>query len=161
MPEKRLILVLILFAVLFGVSACDRETDESKIKKVIIAIQTAAEQKDVKNVIDHLSETYRDSQGNNREGIKALLLGYFFRYPKISVYINNLQINIKESSAQASFETVLTSKEKTGSLKDIIPQALGIYAFDVELKKESGDWKVTSASWEDIGINGELPKAGP
>ncbi len=157
MLEKRLMPAFILFAILFGVSACDRETDENKIKNVITAIQTAAEHKDVKNVIDHLSETYRDSQGNNREGIKALLLGYFFRYPKISVYINNLQITIKESSAQASFETVLTSKEKTGSLKDIIPQALGIYAFDVELKKESGDWKVTSASWEDIGINGELP----
>jgi len=72
-----------------------------------------------------------------------------------------LQITVDGSSAKASFETVLTSKEKTGSLKDIIPQALGIYAFDVELKKESGDWKVTSARWEDIGVNSELPTDKP
>lgn len=158
---KRSGLVLILFAVVAGIGACRREGDESRIKKVIVSIQDAAEQKDVKNVIRHLSESYLDPQGYNREAVKALLLGYFFRYPKISVYINNLQITVDGSSAKASFETVLTSKEKTGSLKDIIPQALGIYAFDVELKKESGDWKVTSARWEDIGVNSELPTDKP
>ena len=73
----------------------------------------------------------------------------FFRYPKISVYINSLTISVENKSARAVFQTVLTSGEKTGSVTDIIPQSLGIWDFDVTLKKESNDWKVTSAKWEE------------
>ena len=98
--------------------------------------------------MNNLSKTYSDPQAFNYEGIKGLLLGYFFRYPKISVYINSLTISVEDTSARAEFQTVLTSGEKTGSVTDVIPQSLGVWNFDVSLKKESSDWKVTSAKWE-------------
>jgi len=47
---------------------------------------------------------------------------------------------------------MLTSSDKTGSIKDIIPQELGVWYFDVTLEKESEDWKVTSAKWEEAQI---------
>jgi len=82
-----------------------------------------------------------------------LLLGYFLRYPKISVYINNLQIAVEGASAKVTFEAILTSGQKTGSLKDIIPQSFGIYAFDVAMKKENNGWKVIAAHWEEMGVD--------
>ncbi|PKN80164.1 MAG: hypothetical protein CVU51_14880 [Deltaproteobacteria bacterium HGW-Deltaproteobacteria-1] len=94
----------------------------------------------------------KETEQDNYEGIKGLLLGYFFRYPKISAYINNLTISVENSSARAEFQTVLTSGEKTGSMADVIPNSLGVWDFDVTLKKESNDWKVTSAKWEESEI---------
>jgi hypothetical protein len=38
----------------------------------------------------------------------------------------------------------------------MIPQSLGVWDFDVTLKKESSDWKVTSAKWEQA----EMMKTG-
>jgi hypothetical protein len=35
-----------------------------------------------------------------------------------------------------------------------LPESLGVYAFEVLLKKESGDWKVISAKWERVGDKG-------
>jgi hypothetical protein len=55
---------------------------------------------------------------------------------------------IENTSAKAVFQAVLTSGNKTGSASDVIPQSLGMYDFDVSLKKESNGWKVTSAKWE-------------
>jgi hypothetical protein len=68
-------------------------------------------------------------------------------YLKISVYITNLDISIKNSSARAAFRTVQTSGKTTGSVTDIVPQLLGKYDFNISLKRESDDWKVNSAMW--------------
>ncbi len=78
-------------------------------------------------------------------------LGYFLGHPKITVYINYLRVSVDGASARAAFQTVLTSGKKTGSPADVIPESLGVYRFDVSLNKISGDWKVTSASWERVG----------
>jgi hypothetical protein len=144
---KRLVTILFIFAVIITALGCHRETEQDKVKKVITDVQTAAEEKDVKRIMNNISKTYSDPQGFNYETIKRPLLGYFFQYPKISVYINNLQISIENTSARALFRTVLTSANKTGSAADLIPESLGMYDFNVSLKKESDGWKVTSATW--------------
>lgn len=147
--NMRRVVAIILFFVVLVAFGCQRENEQNRVKKVITEIQAAGEVKDVRKIINHLSKTYSDPQGYNYEGIRGLLLGYFFRYPKISVYISNLIISVEDTSARAEFQTVLTSGEKTGSIADVIPNSLGVWDFDVTLKKESNDWKVTSAKWEE------------
>jgi ketosteroid isomerase-like protein len=147
---KRFTTILFIFGIIIAVLGCHRETEQDKVKKVITDIQKAAEEKDVKKIMNNLSKTYSDPQGFNYETIKRPLLGYFLIYPKISVFINNLQISIENTSARAVFRTVLTSANKTGSPADLIPQSLGMYDFNVLLKKESDGWKVTSATWTHV-----------
>jgi ketosteroid isomerase-like protein len=147
---KRLATVLFIFVIIIAVFGCHRETEQDRVKKVITDIQTAAEEKDVKKIMNNLSETYSDPQGFNYETIKRPVLGYFLIYLKISVYINNLQISIENASAKVVFRTVLTSATKAGSPADLIPQSLGMYDFNVLLKKESDGWKVTSAAWAHV-----------
>jgi hypothetical protein len=148
---KRVVTIPLVFVITIAVLGCHKETDQDKIKKIITDIQTAAQEKDVKKIINNLAKTYNDPQGFNYETIKGLLIGYFFQYPKISVYINNLEISVEDTSSKAVFQTVLTSGNKTGSVADVIPQSLGIYDFDVSFKKESNGWKVISAKWEQAG----------
>jgi ketosteroid isomerase-like protein len=149
---KKIAVMLFIFIVAVAFAGCSKETEESKIKKVITEIQAAGEEKEVKKIMAHISKTYNDPRGYNYEGIHGLLLGYFFRYPKISAYITNIEVSVEGESAKAMFEAVLTSSDKTGSIKDIIPQELGVWDFDVTLKKESGEWKVTSAQWEQAQV---------
>jgi hypothetical protein len=148
---KHLVTLLLILAIAITFFGCHRETDQQKIKKIIADIQTAAEEKDVKKIINNVSKTYKDPQGFNYETIKGLLVGYFLQYPKISVYINNLEISVDNTSAIAVFQAVLTSGNKTGSITDVVPQSLGMYDFEVSLKKESNSWKVIWANWEQVG----------
>ena len=145
---RRVVTILLIFVIIITALGCHKQTEQDKVKKVITDIQTAAQEKDVKKIINNIAKTYNDPQGFNYETIKGLLLGYFFQYPKISAYITNLEISIENTSAKVVFQTVLTSGNKTGSASDVIPQSLGVWDFDVSLKKESNGWKVTSAKWE-------------
>lgn len=145
---KRAVTIFFIFLIAMTILGCQKESEQDKVKKVITGIQAAGEEKNIRKIMNNFSKTYSDPQGYNYEGIHGLLVGYFFRYPKISVYIDNLKISVENTEANAVFQTVLTSGEKTGSITDVIPQSLGAWNFDVSLKKESGDWKVTKAKWE-------------
>ena len=148
---RRVVTILLILVISITALGCHKMTEQDKVKKVITDIQAAAQEKDVKKIINNLAKTYNDPQGYNYETIKGLLIGYFFQYPKISAYITNIEISIENTSAKAVFQTVLTSGNKTGSASDVIPQSLGVWDFDVSLKKESNGWKVTSAKWEEAG----------
>jgi hypothetical protein len=80
-----------------------------------------------------------------------MLLGYFFRHQKINVYITNLDVTVKNGTARAVFQAVLTGANKTESVSDILTGALGMYAFEVSLKNEANEWLITSAQWERVG----------
>jgi len=130
---------------------CQRDTEQTKVRKIITDVQRAVEEKDIQTILGHLSRTYRDPQGYDYNGIKGLLLSYFLRHQKISVYITNLDVTADAMPARATFQAVLSSSDKTGSAADILPEALGIYAFNVVFSKESKEWKVVSATWERLG----------
>ncbi len=137
--------------VLFLLTACHKETAQDRVKNVLTEIQKAAGEKDVKTILGHLSKTYRDPQGYDYDGIKGLLLYYFFRHQKVSIFIPSLDITVTGSSAKAVFQTVLSGGNKVASPGDLIPESLGMYDFDVSLAKETGEWKVTSAAWKKVG----------
>ena len=146
-----LISLFVLSCILSSLSACKKETEQDKVKKVIVEVQKASEDKDIKKILACLSKTYQDPQGFTYDTMRGFLLGYFFRHQKIKVYITNLDVNVTDDSARAGFQALLSGGEKTESLSTLVPEALGFYDFDVLFKKESGEWKVASAKWSRIG----------
>lgn len=141
----------IFLAVLLLFPACHKETEEDKVKKVVTSVQQAAEEKKIKTVLDHISKSYQDPQGNDYNGIKGLLAFYFFRHQKVSVYMPNIDIMVKGEKAMALFQAILTGRGTGEAAGGILPDALGAYNFEVLLAKEDGSWKVTSAKWEQAG----------
>ncbi|MDH4163051.1 MAG: hypothetical protein OEW15_10235 [Nitrospirota bacterium] len=149
--------IISLFVIVLLLSGCTRETEEGKIKKVISSIQAAAESKRILAVLEHLSKDYRDPQGNDYEGIKGLLSFYFFKHQAVHVYIPAIDIAVTGYTATAAFDAVLTGRPADGSGGTIIPESLGVYRFDVSLKREGDQWKVLSAKWELSGEGGPVP----
>jgi tRNA A37 methylthiotransferase MiaB len=143
------VFLAVLAAIL--ISGCHADTEQDKVKKVVHKVQQAAENKDIKQVLSYLSKTYKDPQGNTYNDIKDLLLYYFFRHAKISVFITDLEVRVDDSAAQAVFQAILTGRNKTESAGDILPEALGAYNFDVTLALESGEWRIVSAKWDRPG----------
>ncbi len=142
---------LLMSVVFIFIIECHKDTEQEKVKKIIVNIQTAAEEKDVKKIINSLSKTYKDPQGYDYDTIKGMLLGYFFRHQKIHVYLTNIEITVQDAVAKAVFQAVLSGGNKSSSVSDILPEELGMYSFEVSLKKEPDEWKVTSAKWERVG----------
>jgi hypothetical protein len=150
---KKGLLIFVVFGLFMSIPACRKESEQDRVKKTIATVQKAAEEKDIRKIIDNLSMSYRDPGGNDYNSIKGLLLAYFFRHQKIHVFIPDIAVTIEDSRARAVFQAVLTGGSKTEAVTDILPESMGMYEFDVSLVKESGDWKVTSARWDRLGQN--------
>lgn len=149
MPMHRLLYIIPAALLLFP--ACHKDTEEDKVRKVITDVQRSAEEKKVLAVLDHISRSYRDPQGYDRDGIKGLLAFYFFRHQKVSVYLPDIEIIVTGGTATAVFQAILTGRGTGESAGAVLPEALGAYHFEVLLRKEDGAWKVTSAKWERAG----------
>ena len=153
--HRQILMFMIPVLLLF---ACSKDTEEDKVNKVITSVQQAAEEKKIGAVLDHISKTYRDPQGNDYNGIKGLLAFYLFRHQKVSVYMPNIDIMVTGTTAKAIFQTILTGRGTGEAAGGILPEALGAYNFEVLLNKEDGTWKVTSARWERAGDGAPLSK---
>lgn len=147
--QANAVFLAVLTAILM--SGCHADTEQDKVKKIVHKVQRAAENKDIKQVLSHLSKTYKDPQGNNYNDIKDLLLYYFFRHAKVSIFITDLEVHVDVPSATAGFQAMLSGRNKVESAGDIFPEALGAYNFDVTLALESGEWQIVSAKWERSG----------
>lgn len=149
--KKHGVMILLLLGLALVATGCHKETEQDKVRTVITAIQKSVEEKNLRKIVKNVSKSYKDPQGFDYEAIKGLLLGYFYQHPKISAYITNLEVSVENAFAKALFQAILTGGSKTGSAVDLIPESLGVYAFEIELKKEPEGWKVFSAKWERVG----------
>jgi hypothetical protein len=149
--KTRYIITFFLLILLFSIPACHKTSDEEKIRAIIAKIQEAAEEKESSNIMEHISLDYSDAQGFGYETLKRTLRGYFLRFPRISAFINKRDITIEGESAKVTLQAILTSGRATGSVTDAIPESLGVYIFNVSLKKDSTDWKIVSATWKRVG----------
>jgi hypothetical protein len=145
--------LLVMVLALLSVTACTKKTKEDKIRGVIEAVQKAAEDRDVKEVLAHIDRNYRDADGNDYQAVKGMLIYYFFRHQKVGVIVTNLTIAVDGSSASAGFQAILSGR--TGVSGDILPEALGAYRFEVSFRKDKNDWKIRFARWERWGEAGQ------
>lgn len=152
MRKRYFLLLYILAAILILATGCHKETEEDKVRKVIDRIQHAVEEKKIAAVLEHIAKSYRDPQGNDLDGIKGLLLFYFYRHQKVSVSIPSIDVTVTGPSARATFQTVLAGRGGGEEAQlAIMPEALGVYDFEVSFKKEEKEWKVVSAAWKRAG----------
>ncbi len=154
-PQHLPLYMFIFPAVLMLFAACHRESEEDKVRKVVTAVQQAAEEKKILSVLEHVSKSYRDPQGNDYDGVKGLLAFYFFRHQKVGIFIPTIEIAVTGPEAKARFQAILTGKGSgDAASSSVLPETLGAYDFEVLFKKEENKWKIASAKWERIGEGG-------
>jgi ketosteroid isomerase-like protein len=145
----------LLFLVFFG--ACSKGvTEEDKVRQVVASVAEAAEKKDLKGVMRHVSKDYNDDKGNDYDGAKGIVFYQFLRSPKVSVFVRGVDVEVKEDRALVNTKIVLARGKEVKKIEDIIPEDAAGYRFSVVFRKEDGDWKALSARWDNVGIFGLL-----
>ncbi len=136
--------------------SCSRGSVEDELRSIIYEAKDAASAKDVKGIMKHISDDYRDDEGNNRDAIKGILFYQFMRSQKLSVFIRSVDIQANGADAIADVKAILVSGREISEIKDVLPDEAAGYLFTIVFKKEAGSWKVRSSSWRDIGATGLL-----
>jgi hypothetical protein len=150
--------ILILFVgMCLAVSACKKPmSEEDKIKAMIEETAQKAKEKDIKGVLAHVSESYKDESGNDRNAIKGILFVYFQGYEKVGVFVRDIQVTVDGDKAEARVKVILTGGEDPDTMGDVVPKSGGGYLLDLKLVKEDDEWMVVRATWTDIGFTKAL-----
>jgi ketosteroid isomerase-like protein len=144
-----------LFSVFLG--ACSKGvTEEDRVRQVVADVAEAAEKKDLKGIMRHVSKDYNDDKGNDYDGAKGIVFYQFLRSPKVSVFVRGVEVEVKEDRALVNTKVVLARGKEVKKIEDIIPEDAAGYRFSVVFRKEDGDWKALSAMWDNVGIFGLL-----
>jgi len=143
-PLKWLLLALALVAACGG----SAQTPEARIRRVFAEMQAAAETRDAGAIKLHLSETYRDAQGDDRQAVVAIATMHFMRHTSVHLLTRVSTLEVTAPGEAHAQVLVAMAGTPIADARQLIPLRADLYRFDVKLRDEDGDWRVTAAAWQ-------------
>lgn len=129
---------------------CSRgaESPEDQVRRVLAALEAAAEARDVGALKAHVSESYRDAQGNDRRAVLGLATAHFMRNSSVYVFARIGEVEIAQPGTARAEALVALAGTPIPDAAALPELHADLYRFDVTLRDEGGDWRVTSAEWQ-------------
>lgn len=130
-----------------GVSSCgDPQSPDAQIRETIAALETAAEERDVGGLMEHVSDQFRDSYGRDSQALATYVRGYFIANQAIHLLtrIESVEFPTQEE-ARAKVTVAMVGREAAEA--NAWNLAAEVRDFEVTLMREDGAWKVTHAKW--------------
>jgi len=125
----------VLIAVVCLASCGARTSDEERVREVVAAMETAAEERDASDVLEHVAANYEDAQGFDRAQLTHFLRGYFLAHPKVELLVDIESVEFP-ADGLARAEISVTSL----ALGDADHER-----FKVEFRRQGSDWQLSRA----------------
>jgi hypothetical protein len=136
-------------ALLGAVLACSRalETPEARVREVLAALEAGAEARDAGAMKEHVSEGYRDAQGQDKREAAALAAFHFLRNQSVYLLTRVRSVEV-EAPGEARAEVVVAmAGAPIPSPEALVGLRADLYQFSLRLREEDGAWRVSWASW--------------
>ncbi len=140
-------LTLALTLFLAGCGAESELSEEDKVRATLTAIEVAAEARSLSGMIEHVSDSYRDFEGNDTQKIKALLQLQLIKNQSINIFSNIRELEVSADSATVELSVAMASRGSDLSIEENRLRA-DTHRFSILLKREKEQWKIRSASWQ-------------
>ena len=144
MPIKLCRLAACLFVTLYLV-ACGKTPDEEIIAQHIATMQEAVEAKDFSAIKNHLHASFIANKRLDAREVNQLLRMYSMQHRKIDVTIiaSNTTINPTLPDRAETIMSVVATGSSGG-----LPEDGSVRTVKLGWIKQSGDWRVIRAEWE-------------
>jgi hypothetical protein len=137
-----------LFIIASLLSACGSgDSPEAQVRRTIDTLETAAEARDVGDVMQVVSSDFRDAYGHGPEDIGRNLRGYFIANQSVHLLTRIGKIDFPASD-EARLQMTVGMVGREADAAAAWDLAADLYDFDVTLRREDGQWKVTYAEWQ-------------
>ncbi len=136
----------LLLTVALLASCGDADSPDQQVRRVIDQMETAAEARDVGELVQHFSPEYRDANGMTPDEAARYARGYFIANQSIHLLTRVEQVDFPfpdEARARVLVGMVGRDADANGNW-DL---AADLYEFQLALRQEHGEWKVSFAQW--------------
>ncbi|MGZ5423374.1 MAG: hypothetical protein ACXW2R_03255 [Candidatus Aminicenantales bacterium] len=151
----------VLAAVLFSTPHCGKPSDVSAIHALLEKSVALAEKKDARGLMEFFAPDYVDFTGRDPAGTLRLITDYLDRYRGIVIHLLGARVGDVGPDGRASVECeVSLSHGAAEVLRKLIRYSGEYYRFRIDLRKsERGEWRLTYAEWQSIGLAGLFPES--
>ena len=134
------------WVVLLLLTACsDDGSPEQQVRAVIASMEAAAEERDVGELMEHVSANYRDAQGQDRTEASRYARGFLLANQSVHLLtrIESLEFPSPDE-ARVTLQVGMAGREGEPGSANLTAD---LKNFDVVLIREDGGWKVSYADW--------------
>jgi hypothetical protein len=135
-----------LWVALALLTACsDAASPEQQVRAVIDSMEVAAEARDVGDLMEHISDNYRDAQGQDRQQAALYARGYFVSNQSLHLLtrIESLEFPAADE-ARVKLQVGMAGRDGEAGSSDL---SADLHDFDLVLVREGSEWKVSYADW--------------
>lgn len=141
--------------ILFGFLLCflqacsnqDPQSPEAQVRDTLTAIEVAAEERSLSDIMQHVSKNYRDHEGRALDDLKRTAQLYLLSNQKIHIFTRITSIEINDGLASVEVSAAMASTEAALADENSRLRA-DTHRFSLVLALEGDDWLLTSASWQ-------------
>ena len=135
--------------VILTLTACGgpASVPEEQLRAWVAAGAEAAKDKNRRELVSMISESYADARGNERSDIDNLLRVYFLRQQKIALLTSIEHITVYDDTAAKIEMTV----GMAGMNDSVLGVSADAYRFELELERDADEWQLISARWGELG----------
>jgi hypothetical protein len=132
-------------ALLLLTACSDDGSPEQQVRAVIESMEVAAEARDVGDLMEHISASYRDAQGQDRTEASRYARGYFIANQSVHLLtrVESLEFPAPDE-ARVKLQVGMAGRAGAPGQAGL---SADLYDFDLALVLEDGEWKVSYADW--------------
>lgn len=130
-------------AVALALVACRRTPDEQRVRAAVAAAVSAAEANEPRGVLALVSDDFDGNRGAlDRAGLAGLLRLQLLRGQRVHVLTGPIEVERRGERLLARFTLTLGGGER------MLPERAGVYRVETAWRRDDGDWRCYSATWE-------------
>jgi hypothetical protein len=143
MPFHRIVRRSLTLLTLATLAACSGGgTPEQQVRAVIQQMEQAAEDRDVSELVAHLSQDYRDAHGTGAEEAARYARGYFIANQSIHLLTRIEELTFP-TEGEARVQVLVGMLGRDAATTNRWDLAAELHTFKVALRREEDEWKVT------------------
>jgi len=145
----------LMLALVLALTACDGSSDspETEIRALVAKAQTAAEERNARELRSLIAEDYIDAHSNDHKAIERLIRLHVFRNQSIHVFTRIQTIEFPEPERALVIVMAALAGRLVANADDLAGLNADLYRFDLELIRQGQDgWLVKHAAWERVQL---------
>jgi hypothetical protein len=128
-------------------TGCAAGDPEAAVRATLDAVEAAAEQRDIGFFRDFVGPTYRDSRGNDRDQLLAMLRGYFIANQRIEVLarVEDVKLEGPDAARVVMHAGLLGQRAGQALLGGTSGESVRL---ELELVADGGEWQLIGLAWQ-------------
>lgn len=123
------------------------ESAEARLHSLMAAMELAAEEKNLRELKEVVSERYADANGNDRDAIVGLLTYHFLRNQTIHLLTRIAVLEVGDDGLASVTAYVAMAGRPIPGSEALAQLRANLYRFDFTLDEEASEWRLIRADW--------------